>query len=111
MYRRPEAESFIVRIFMSLRTYFIVVNKQFFYSMTGAVSGAILVGWGLAGAISGGIALGPVLLLISGSGITAKNVSILQSNTAVLDGRLLLFTVAMVVISIITAIWYVSLIK
>jgi len=86
-----------------------LVNKQFVINMTGAVSGAILVGWGLAGAISGGISLGPVLLLISGSGITAKNVSILQSNTAVLDGRLVSFTVGMVVVSVITAIWYVSL--
>jgi len=79
--------------------------------MTGAVSGAILVEWGLAGAISGGIALGPVLLLISGSGMTAKSVSILQSNSTVLDDRLVLFTVAMVVISVITAIWYVSLMR
>ena len=94
---------------MSLRNHLIVVNKQFFYNMTGAVSGAILVGWGLAGAISEGIALGPVLLLISGSGITAKTVSIIQSNSTVLDNRLLLFTVAMVVVSIITAIWYLSL--
>ena len=96
---------------MSLRICFIVVNKQFIINMTGAVSGAILVGWGLAGAISGGIALGPVLLLISGSGMTAKSVSILQSNSTVLDDRLVLFTVAMVVISVITAIWYVSLMR
>jgi hypothetical protein len=94
---------------MSLRIYFIVVNKQFIINMTGAVSGAILVGMGLAGSISGGIALGPVLLLISGSGITAKNASILQSNSTALDDRLVLFTVAMVVISVTTAIWYVSL--
>jgi len=94
---------------MSLRICFIVVNKQFIINMTGAVSGAILVGWGLAGAISGGIALGPVLLLISGSGITAKAVSIIQSNSTVLEDRLMWFTVAMVVVSIITAIWYLSL--
>jgi len=94
---------------MSLRTYFIVVNKQFFYNMTGAVSGAILVGWGLASAISEGFRLGSVLLLISGSGITAKAVSIIQSNSTVLEDRLMWFTVAMVVVSIITAIWYLSL--
>jgi hypothetical protein len=94
---------------MLLRLYFINVNKEFLYYMSGAISGAILVGIGLAGAISGGISLGPVLLLISGSGMTAKIVSILQSNSTVLDDRLELFTVAMVVISVITATWYVSL--
>lgn len=85
------------------------MNKQFISNIIGAVSGAILVGWGFAGAISEGFTLGSVLLLISGSGITAKTVSIIQSNSTVLDDRLVLFTVAMVVVSIITAIWYLSL--
>lgn len=85
--------------------------KELIYYMSGAISGAILVGIGLAGAISGGIALGPVLLLIGGSGMTAKIVSILQSNSTVVDDRLTLFTVTMAVISVITATQYVSLIR
>jgi hypothetical protein len=85
--------------------------KELIYYMSGAISGAILVGIGFAGAISGGIALGPVLLLIGGSGMTAKIVSILQSNSTVVDDRLTLFTVTMAVISVITATQYVSLIR
>lgn len=85
------------------------MNKQLLINISGVIGGAVVVGWGLAVAISEGITLGSVLLLISGSGMSAKTVSIIQSNSTVLDDRLMWFTVAMVVVSIITAIWYLSL--
>jgi len=71
-----------------------------------SVGYTFIIGWGLAGVISEGIAPGPVLLLIGGSGMTAHAVSNLQSNSTVLDDRLVLFTVAMVVLSVFTATWF-----
>jgi len=86
------------------------MNAEVIYYISGTISGAILVGIGLAHAISEGITLGSVLLLIGGGGITVRIVQLLQSNSAVLDDRLVWFAVSMVAASVITAIWYLSLI-
>jgi len=81
------------------------VNNQSRYLVL-SVGYTFPIGWGLAGVISEGIALGSVLLLIGGSGMMAHAVSNLQSNSTVLDDRLELFTVAMVVLSVFTATWF-----